>query len=66
VARWLAAGVFLNGVAQVPFALVQGVGRPDLSARFHLLEAPFYFLVLWIGLRWWGIIGAAVAWSLRM
>src|SRR5262249_37418857 len=33
VMRWLALGVLLNGLAQVPSALLQGVGRPDLTAK---------------------------------
>lgn len=65
VARWLAVGVFFNGLAQVPFALVQGSGRPDISAKFHLLEAPLYFALLWLLLGRMGIAGAAVAWSAR-
>jgi O-antigen/teichoic acid export membrane protein len=66
VLRWLAAGVFLNGLAAVPFALVRGVGRPDISAKLHLVELPLYLLVLWWLLRSHGIEGAAMAWFLRM
>src|SRR5579864_7019341 len=66
VLQWLAVGVFINSLAHVPFALVQGVGRPDLTAKLHLLELPCYILVLWYLTRRYGIDGAAVAWVLRV
>lgn len=65
VARWLAVGLLFNGIAQVPFALVQGVGRPDISARFHLLEVPLYLGALAWGLTRFGVAGAAFVWSVR-
>jgi len=66
VLQWLAVGVFINSLALVPFALVQGVGRPDLTATLHLIELPLY-----LGLLWWlistrGIEGAAIAWTARV
>jgi O-antigen/teichoic acid export membrane protein len=65
VLKWLAAGVFINGLARVPFALVQGAGRPDLTAKMHLVELPFYLAALWFLLGVHGIEGAAVVWVLR-
>ena len=65
VARWLIVGAFFNGIAQAPFALVQGLGRPNLTARFHMWELPFYMLGMWILLLRFGISGAALAWTLR-
>jgi len=66
VMQWLAAGVFINCIAQVFFTLVQGAGRPDLTARLHLMELPIYLVVLWWCIGEWGIVGAAVAWSARV
>ena len=65
VLQWLAAGVLINSMAQVPFAFIQGAGRPDLTAKLHLLELPFYLVVLWLFMQQWGIVGAAAAWTLR-
>jgi O-antigen/teichoic acid export membrane protein len=66
VLQWLAIGVFINSLAFVPFALLQGVGRPDLTAMLHLIELPLYLGLLWwlIGTR--GIEGAAIAWTARV
>jgi len=66
VLQWLAAGVFLNCLAQVIYTLIQGQGRPDLTAKIHLLEFAFYLpLLFWILIKY-GITGAAIAWTLRV
>jgi O-antigen/teichoic acid export membrane protein len=65
VLQWLALGVFFNSVAHVPFAMIQAVGRPDLTAKLHVVELPFYLLAcIWL-ISGWGILGAAIAWSAR-
>jgi len=66
VLRWLAIGVFLNCLAQIPFALIQGIGRPDLTAKLHLIELPFYLLGVWWLIGVDGIEGAAIAWVARV
>lgn len=66
VLQFLAFGVFINSLAQVPFALVHSAGRPDLSAKIHLIELPCYLLALWYLLGAYGIQGAAVAWVGRV
>lgn len=65
VVQWLALGVLSNSLALVPFNLIQGVGRPDLTAKLHLLELPLYLIALFWLIRTNGIEGAAVAWSIR-
>jgi O-antigen/teichoic acid export membrane protein len=64
--QWLAVGVFINSLAQTPFTLIQGIGRPDLTAKLHLVELPFYLLLLWFLLGAMGIEGAAIAWTARV
>jgi O-antigen/teichoic acid export membrane protein len=66
VLRWLAVGVFINCLAQVPFAAIQAIGRPDLTAKLHVLELPFYLAVFWVLVHVRGIEGAAIAWTLRV
>lgn len=66
VLKWLSAGVFVNSLAHVPFALIQGMGRPDLTARLHLLELPFYLICIYFAISHLGIMGAAVAWTIRV
>jgi O-antigen/teichoic acid export membrane protein len=50
----------------IPYTLLQALGRPDLTARFHLIELPVYVLVLWSMIRTFGIEGAAIAWLIRV
>jgi O-antigen/teichoic acid export membrane protein len=66
VLQLLAIGVFANGLAQMPYALIQAAGRPDVTAKLHLIEAAIYlpFLAAFIAVG--GIEGAAVAWTLRV
>jgi len=59
-------GVLINSLAFTPFALLQGIGRPDLPAKFHLLELPVYVGVAWILVSEFGIAGAAGAWTMRV
>ena len=66
VLQLLAIGVFINSLAFVPFGMVQSAGRPDLTAKLHLLELPIYLLLLWFLLNAYGIVGAAVAWVVRV
>jgi O-antigen/teichoic acid export membrane protein len=66
VLKWLAAGVFINGIARVPFALVQGAGRPDLTAKMHLIELPVYLSALWWLIGVYGIQGVAIVWVVRV
>ncbi|MGO9086139.1 MAG: flippase [Candidatus Sulfotelmatobacter sp.] len=65
ILRILVLGVLLNGVAFVPYALLQALGRPDLTGKLHLLELPVYVaMCLWMIPRW-GIAGAALASTVR-
>jgi O-antigen/teichoic acid export membrane protein len=65
VLRVLAVGVLVNSLGYMSYALVQAVGRPDLTAKAHALELPVYALLLWFLATRFGIAGVAVAWSLR-
>lgn len=66
VLQILAVGVFINSLALIPFTLLQGLGKPDVTAKFHLLELPLYLLLLVYGVWHYGIAGAALAWTARV
>lgn len=65
VVQFLAFGVLANSLAYVPYTLLQSAGRADLTAKLHLAELPFYFLLLMWLVGTSGIEGAARAWALR-
>lgn len=66
VLQWLAVGVLINSLAQVPFALLQGLGKPDITAKLHFIELPLYILMLWQMTNNFGIAGAAYTWVARV
>jgi O-antigen/teichoic acid export membrane protein len=66
VLQILSIGVLANGLAHVPFALIQGNGKPEWTGKLHLLELPLYLALFYPLVRSFGIIGAALAWSGRM
>ncbi len=61
----LAAGMLLTPV-QVSASLLQGIGRPDITAKFYLLEFIFYIPLLWFLVARMGITGAAISWIIRV
>ncbi len=65
VLKWLALGVFINILAQVPYTIVQCVGRPDIVAGLHLIQLPIYLLLVWYLGNMLGTVGVAMAWALR-
>jgi O-antigen/teichoic acid export membrane protein len=66
VGEILVIGVWINGLAYLPHAYLQANARPRISAMFHLVELLPYTLALWLGLKLWGVAGAALAGTLRM
>ena len=61
-----ALGIFFNCLAHVPFTLIQSAGSPRLTALIHTAELPFFLVALWWLTYSYGILGAAIAWLLRM
>lgn len=66
VLQLLSFGILINSLTLVPFTFIQSAGRPDLTAKFHLLEFPIYLIVLWLILPRYGIVGAAGVWVARV
>lgn len=65
-AQILAIGTFFHGLAQAPFTVIQASGRPDITAKVHMLEIPLYIAYLYLFTVSFGITGAATAWTLRV
>ncbi len=66
VLQILSIGVFANALATVPFALIQGIGRADITGKLHLIELPFYLAAVWLLTKHLGIEGTAIAWTIRV
>ena len=64
-ARLLAASIFVNCMAWLPFSLLQAAGRADLTAKLHLAEIPAYLAITALFVRIGGVDGCALANLLR-
>jgi O-antigen/teichoic acid export membrane protein len=65
VLQILAIGILFNSLGYIPYAFIDGIGRPDVNAKIQIIELPFYFFLLWLGIAKGGITGAAIVWSFR-
>jgi O-antigen/teichoic acid export membrane protein len=66
VLQILAIGVLLNAIGYVPYNALQALGRPDVPAKFHVLELPLHVLLCILLIPHWGIVGAAIATTVRV
>jgi O-antigen/teichoic acid export membrane protein len=62
----ISIGIFMNSIAHLPFARLQGAGRSHVAARIHLIQLPLYAAALYAAVRAGGIEGAAWAWTVRV
>lgn len=62
----LAVGVLINSLAQAPSGLLLGIGRPDLTAKFHLAELPVHVVLAWVLVSRFGLAGASLVWTIRV
>lgn len=63
---WLSIGWMVNIIAQPASVILQATGRPDLTAKAHMVEFVFYSIGLVLLLTNFGIVGAAMAWVIRV
>ncbi|WP_232062225.1 oligosaccharide flippase family protein [Variovorax sp. PBS-H4] len=66
VGQILCLGVFANAIGSMFYALLHARGRPDISARLHLIELPLFICALLLLVDRYGVVGAAWAWVGRM
>lgn len=62
----LSLGLLMNGIAQVPFAAVQAAGKAKATAFLHVGELVFYLPLLFVSLYYFGLVGAAITWVIRV
>ena len=58
--------LFFNSMAQLPYAVLLGRGKPDWVAKTHAVEFLFYLPICWCATQAFGLQGAAAAWLLRV
>ncbi len=65
IASVLAVGVLFNSLAQVSHAAIQAAGDVKTTSLIHLGEFVAYLPALFLALRFFGLLGAAIVWVLR-
>lgn len=59
-------GILINCLGHVPLTWLQGAGHFRAPALLHCFELPLFLLALWVFSTRWGLLGASLAWLLRM
>jgi O-antigen/teichoic acid export membrane protein len=62
----MASGMLINSISFIPLIWLQAANNSKKVALIHLIELPLFCLFLWVGLGNFGIMGAAVAWVIRI
>ncbi|MBB2155726.1 flippase [Gluconacetobacter diazotrophicus] len=65
IMKLLCLGVFISGIDSVSAGFLDGIGRPDASAKLSIGELLIYTPILLLFLTSFGVVGAAFAWALR-
>jgi O-antigen/teichoic acid export membrane protein len=65
LAQIMFVGVLFNSFITAPFHLLQAQGRPDLPGKMNAIEIVPFFAALWLATTAFGLVGAAVVWTLR-
>jgi len=62
----LLVGFFFNSIAQIPFTVIQSLGKAKYTAFLHCIEVIPYLALLYLCVNAYGVIGAAYAWTIRV
>nr|WP_308437818.1 flippase [Acinetobacter seifertii] len=62
----LLIGFYFNSLAQIPFSVLQAKGKSKATALIHAIEIFPYLVLLFYMTYHLGLIGTAIAWSVRM
>ncbi len=62
----LLAGLLINIPAFVPYSLLISLGKTEIVAKLYWLEIIPYAVLVFVLTHFLGVVGAALAWSVRM
>jgi O-antigen/teichoic acid export membrane protein len=63
---FLLAGLLFNVLAYIPHSTITSHGRTDIFARLYWMELAIYVIAVVVLIAYFGIVGAAIAWSFRV
>jgi O-antigen/teichoic acid export membrane protein len=61
----LAIGVLINSLVLLPAESMMALGKPEIVGKLCLIELPFHGIITWYMVIYYGIVGAAIAWTGR-
>lgn len=59
-------GILSCSISMIPYNMLQAVGRADITAKIHLAELLIFVGLSYFLISYYGLIGAAVAWCVRL
>lgn len=66
VMQVLAFALVVSAVSSLPYQFLQAIHRPDLTAKFHILELVIHVPLCFALIGAFGLTGAAIAWAVRV
>ncbi|CAE6881074.1 hypothetical protein ACOMICROBIO_GDFFDHBD_04348 [Vibrio sp. B1REV9] len=66
IIQWLLIGFWFNALSQKPYTELLSKGKTAIISKIHLFEILPYIFALFLAVNSFGIVGAAIVWSLRM
>jgi O-antigen/teichoic acid export membrane protein len=66
VAEIIMIGIWINSLVVAHHSRYMATNSPKAIVYIFLLEIPVYMLCLYMGLNFLGVLGAAIAWTLRV
>ncbi len=61
----LLISLLVSSLANIPYSLIYGVGRPDIMAKLNIIELLAFLPFVFFMVKIWGIKGAAIACIVR-
>ncbi|MBI1920084.1 MAG: oligosaccharide flippase family protein [Geobacter sp.] len=65
VSEIILLGLWINSLSVLYQARLMAMGNLRTVVIIYLLEIPIYLLMVWLGIGVWGIVGAAMTWTMR-
>lgn len=59
-------GILINCLAHIPYTLIQSANAARITASIHCVQFPFFVVLVWWMASTYGVMGAALAWLIRM
>ena len=65
VGQILCIGVFFHSIGQIYYNYLHAYGYTRQTALLHVAETPIFLLILYLLISEYGIVGAAITWTVR-